>query len=66
MSKRRARSVEAHLTPHVSRAPGEALIVALVLAIVPYLLLRGLVTRLTSKNSKLSITVVHKEMRHGF
>ncbi len=30
--------------------PGEVLLVAFMLAIVPYLLLRGLVTRLTSKN----------------
>ena len=29
--------------------PGEAIIVAFVLAIVPYLILRGLVTRLTGK-----------------
>jgi hypothetical protein len=30
--------------------PGEVILVAFMLAIVPYLLLRGLVTRLTSKN----------------
>jgi hypothetical protein len=29
--------------------PGEAIIVAFVLAILPYLILRGLVTRLTRK-----------------
>jgi hypothetical protein len=32
--------------------PGEALIVALLLAIVPYLILRGLVTRLVSRYSR--------------
>jgi hypothetical protein len=32
--------------------PGEALIVALLLAIIPYLIVRGLVTRLLRKGSK--------------
>jgi len=32
--------------------PGEAIIVAFVLAIVPYLILRGLVTRLARKNDQ--------------
>ena len=32
--------------------PGEAIIVATLLALIPYLLLRGLVTRLAAKNKK--------------
>jgi hypothetical protein len=40
--------------------PGEAIIVAVILAIVPYLILRGLVTRL-ARNKKIDINSTDKD-----